>query len=315
MAYDSPLRLPLVQPMLAGAGPPPARPEEWAFEIKYDGARVLSYADSAGLRLLTRNGNDATARYPELGELEELLGGRAAILDGEVIATDAQGRPSFSRLQQRLGLTRPQAIRTGVAQVPVTLMLFDLLWLEDRSTTGLPYRERRELLESLPLNGARVVVPPTWPGTAAAEAVEWTRAQGLEGVIAKRLASTYSAGRSRDWRKLKNTRSLDVWIAGWVPIGNSVKALLLGVPDDGLRYVGAVGTGFSDAERWPLAAVLERVASPVSPLTSGPAPDRWQLVRWVRPLIRGEVEYLEYTGDGGVLRHPVWKGLRGPLGD
>ena len=316
MPGDPATRLPVVQPMLASAGTPPTRPREWAYEIKWDGARVLSYLDGAGLRLLTRGGNDATARYPELGELKQLLGVRAAILDGEVIATDASGRPSFSRLQQRLGLTRPQAIRTGTAQVPVTLMLFDLLWLDDRATTALPYRERRALLESLPLAGARIVVPPAWPGTAAADAVEWTRAQGLEGVIAKRLSSIYTTGRSRDWLKLKNVNSLDVTIVGWVPTGSTVKALLLGVPDDGgWRYVGAVGTGFSDAQRKELAALLERVASTLSPLTGGPAPDRGQPVRWARPLLRGEVEYLEYTGAGGVLRHPVWKGLRGPLGD
>jgi bifunctional non-homologous end joining protein LigD len=268
------------------------------------------------VRLLTRNSNDVTDRYPELGELREMLGGRAAILDGEVIATDAQGRPSFSRLQQRMMLTRPAAIRTGVAKVPVTLMLFDLLWLDTRSTTGLTYRGRRELLESLPLDGARVLVPPAWPGSAAAEALEWTRAQGLEGVIAKRLASVYTPGRSRDWLKLKHIRSLDVWICGWVPTGSTVKALLLGVPEDGgLRYVGAVGTGFSEAERRALAALLERLAAPVSPMTSGPSPDRGQPVRWVRPVVRGEVEYLEYTKEGGVLRHPVWKGLRGSLAE
>jgi bifunctional non-homologous end joining protein LigD len=315
MARDTAIRLPLVQPMLASAGKPPDRPEQWAYEIKYDGSRIVSYLDGSGLRLLTRGGNDVTARYPELGELKELLGGRAAILDGEVIATDAAGRPSFSRLQQRMMLTRPAAIRTGAAKVPVTLMVFDCLWLDTRSTTGLTYRGRRELLESLPLDGARVVVPPAWPGTAANEALEWTRDQGLEGCIAKRLASTYTSGRSSDWRKLKHVRSLDVVVCGWVPTGSTVKALLLGVPDGGgLRYVGAVGTGLSDAERRALAGLLERLAAPASPLTSGPAPDRGQPIRWVRPVVRGEVEYLEYTSSQ-LLRHPVWKGLRGELGE
>jgi bifunctional non-homologous end joining protein LigD len=302
--------------MLASTGKLPARLEEWALEIKYDGARTIAYLDGTGLRLLTRNGNVVTARYPELGELGELLGNRTAILDGEVIATDSTGRPSFSRLQERMMLSRPEAIRTVAARVPVTLMLFDVLWL-DRSLTGLTYRGRREILESLQLDGTRIVVPPAWPGTDAEQALAFTRDHGLEGLIAKRLASTYAAGiRSRDWIKLKNVRSLDVTVVGWVPTGKTLKALLLAVPDDGgLRYVGAVGTGFSDAERRTLAALLERLAAPASPLTSGRSPDRGQPVRWVRPVVRGEVEYLEYTENSHLLRHPVWKGLRGSLGE
>jgi bifunctional non-homologous end joining protein LigD len=205
----------------------------WGLEIKWDGARTISYLDGTGLRLLTRNGNVVTARYPELAELRELLGNRTAILDGEVIATDASGRPSFSRLQERMMLSRPTTIRTVAARVPVTLMLFDVLWL-DRSLTGLTYRGRREVLESLPLDGARIVVPPAWPGTDAEQDLAFTRDHGLEGLIAKRLASTYAAGiRSRDWIKLKNVRLLDVTVVGWVPTGKTVKALLLGVPDDG----------------------------------------------------------------------------------
>jgi bifunctional non-homologous end joining protein LigD len=200
----------------------------WALEIKWDGARIISYLDGTGLRLLTRNGNVVTARYPEL---RELLGDRTAILDGEVIATDASGRPSFSRLQERMMLSRPSTIRTVAARVPVTLMLFDVLWL-DRSLTGLTYRGRREVLESLALDGARIVVPPAWPGTDAEQALAFTRDHGLEGLIAKRLASTYAAGiRSRDWIKLKNVHSLDVTVVGWVPTGKTVKARLGGNDD------------------------------------------------------------------------------------
>jgi len=306
-------RLPVLQPMLASAGRLPARPQEWAFEIKYDGARILAYLEQGDLHLWTRSGNEATDRYPELGELSDLLGDRTVILDGEVIATDAQGKPSFNRLQERMMLTRPAAVRAAMARTPVTLMIFDILWLDDRSTTKLTYRNRRELLQSLPLNGTSAIVPPAWPGTAAEEALTWTRDQGLEGVIAKRLDSIYvPAARSRNWIKLKHTRTLEVTVCGWVPSGNTLKALLLGVPDgDGLRYVGAVGTGFSDTERRSLAARLQLLAEPASPLTSGPAPERGQPVRWVRPAVHGEVEYLEYTKPGGVLRHPVWKGLRG----
>nr|WP_166682583.1 hypothetical protein [Streptomyces sp. 846.5] len=144
--------------------------------------------------------------------------------------------------------------------------------------------------------------------------MDFTRDLGLEGVIAKRLMSPYIQGRrSRDWIKYKHVKSLDVTVVGWMPTGNTVKALLMALPHgDGLRYVGAVGTGFSDAERRALAALLERLTVPDSLLTSGRSPDRKPPVRWVRPEIQGEVEYLEFTQPSGLLRHPVWKGLRGP---
>lgn len=308
--------LPLVQPMLASPGPAPADTDQWAYEVKWDGMRIMSYLDgTGGLRLLSRNANQATARYPELAELTELLGGRSAVLDGEVIATDEQGRPHFGRLQERMTLRSPTAVKAAMLAYPVTLMLFDVVHLDGRDLTGMSYRGRREVLESLPLDGTRVVVPPAWPGSMAGEAVAWTQAQGLEGVIAKRLGSSYTPGaRSKDWIKIKHVLTADVVIGGWVPAGTTVKALLLGVRDgDRLRYVGNVGTGFSQAERKALYGLLEQTSADTSPFT-GPGPDRGEPVRWCRPQLAGEVEYLEYTSAGN-LRHPVWKGLRGPLGE
>lgn len=203
--------LPMVQPMLATAATGlPSDPAQWAVEVKWDGMRVTVYLDGAGgLRLLTRNANSATDRYPEAAELLELLPGVDAVLDGEVIATGPDGRPSFGLLQERMTLRRPEAIRAAARTRPVTLLLFDVTWLNGRSLTAMSYQARREALESLALNSDRIMVPPVWPGTEVAAALEWTAQQGLEGVVAKRLASPYRPGaRSKDWIKIKHTRSL-----------------------------------------------------------------------------------------------------------
>ena len=315
------VHLPVVPPMLATAASGlPSDPAQWAVEVKWDGMRVAVYLDGAGgLRLLTRNGNLATDRYPEAAELLELLPGVDAVLDGEVIATGPDGRPSFGLLQERMTLRRPEAIRAAARTRPVTLLLFDVTWLRGRSLTAMSYRDRREVLESLALSSERIMVPPVWPGTEASTALEGTAQQGLEGVVAKRLASVYRPGiRSKDWIKIKHTRSLDVLIGGWVPDGAAVKALLLGVRDgQDLRYVGRVGTGFTQAQRRSLGLLLESVGTDRSPFTAGPAlpalPGNERL-RFVRPEIAGEVDYLELTGSK-VMRHPVWRGLRGPHGD
>ena len=313
------VELPLIRPMLATPGTRlPADPDRWAVEVKWDGVRITAYLDGgAGLRLLTRNANQATERYPEAAELQDLLPvGTDAILDCEIIATGPDGRPSFGRLQERMSLRRPAAIRTGARTFPVTLMLFDVLWLNGRSLVETAYLDRREVLESLPLDGHRVVVPPAWPGSEADAALEWTAQQGLEGVVAKRLTSTYQPGvRSEDWVKFKHTKSLDVTIGGWIPSGTTVKALLVGVRDGAdLRYVGRVGTGFSDAEGRALVGLLSHLAIDRSPFTAGPALPRTEPIRFVRPEVTGEVDYLDIT-DAGLLGHPVWRGLRGAHAD
>ena len=319
-AAPTPVELPVLEPMLASPGTMPSDPDEWLFEVKWDGMRLLSSHDGAGgLRLLSRNGNSATERFPELGELARLLPGRDLILDGEAIAPDDQGRPSFGRLQQRMTLRGAPAIRRATYTVPVSLMVFDLLWLDGASLVDLPYAERRALLEELDLGGAHVHVPPAWPGSMAAEAARWTRERGMEGLVAKRLGSRYRPGvRSPEWVKIKYARALDVVVGGWVPggpRGTAVKSLLVGVVDpSGLRYVGAVGTGFAEAERRALAGLLHGLECPVSPFSGPPAGlDRGESVRFVRPDLQAEVGYAEFT-DRGLLRQPVWRGLRGDIG-
>jgi bifunctional non-homologous end joining protein LigD len=311
-AATGPAGLPALEPMLATAAPLPPDEDRWAAEVKWDGARTLAYVPGDGsVRFVSRGGIDVTATYPELGILATLLHPKLrAVLDGEVLAFGPDGRPSFSRLQRRMGLRRPGAER--LREVPVTLVLFDVLILAGESAMKLPYTARRELLQHLELAAPRVVVPPYWTGRGQ-EALSWTREHQLEGIVAKRLDSPYAAGkRSPSWVKVKNLTSMDVLIGGWVPggpSGTTVRSLLLGVADpSGLRFVASAGD-FSAREARRLAALLTPLEVQHRPFTAGGVPRSLGPVRWVRPELTGEVEYLEETS-GGQLRHPIWRGLR-----
>src|SRR3954447_2256251 len=242
-----------VEPMLARTGELPADEAGWAFEIKWDGVRAMAYIDGGRLRLEARSGRDITPRYPELRELGRALAGREAVLDGEVVAFDADGRPSFQRLQGRMHLTSEHAVRRLSQSEPVAYIIFDLLWLDGHSLMGLPYTERRERLLELGLNGATWQTPASHVGDGAA-LLEASRAQGLEGIIAKRLDCPYTPGRrSPGWVKVKNVRETDVVVGGWLPgegkRGGRLGALVVGFYEDGeLKYAGRVGTGFGEAE-------------------------------------------------------------------
>lgn len=307
------VRLPHLEPMLATAGPMP--PDEgFAAEVKWDGARALAVVQGDGtVRLTGRRGTDLTARFPEVTAALASSARGPAILDGELVVMGPDGTPSFGLIQRRLHRTRQTAIAAGVKANPAIYTVFDLLWTTE-SHLAEPYTERRQRLEDLGLRHAHVRVPPIWT-EAGQQALAWTRDHHLEGVILKRLESPYRPGaRSRDWIKVKNLSQSLVTIGGWLPGGpaaNTVRALLLGIPvDDGLLYVGSVGTGFSMAERRALAALLRRLDTTVSPFTTVPTGlERGTHLRYVQPRLVGTVEYLEVT-DAGQLRHPTWKGLR-----
>ncbi|WP_152626276.1 ATP-dependent DNA ligase [Streptacidiphilus carbonis] len=308
-----------IAPMLAGEGPPPADTRGWAAEVKWDGMRVIvAVAADGAVRAFARSGADATARYPELQSLSRLAGVAPVVLDAEVVAlAPGTGIPSFERLQQRMTLRQPDRIRAARARIPVTPMVFDVLRHRGEPVTGRSYLERRGLLDRLDLpHDGSVAAPPAWIGADVPAAVEWTRERGLEGVILKRLASVYQPGRrSQDWVKVKFRPTVDVVIGGWLADARGEpRSLLLGKPDgEGLRYIGSCGSGLSAAQRSLLLPLLREAAAGRSPFTAGP-PLPVADIRWVQPLLRGEVQYAEVT-DAGSLRQPAWKGLRGLAGE
>ena len=301
-----------VVPMLARLADLPTDPERWAFEVKWDGVRALAYSEPGHLRLQARSGNDITKRYPELARLNRALSSHSAILDGEIVAFDEAGRPSFGRLQHRMHIASEAQARRLAKESPVAYVIFDLLWLDGHSVMGLPYTDRRELLERLELKGSNWQVPDHVTGDGR-DLQAATRAQGLEGIVAKRLDSPYEPGRrSTSWRKIKNVQRTDVVVCGWMPgegrRSNSIGALLVAVEEEGhLRYAGRVGTGFTDRELDRLLGLLTPLVRDEVPWTAGSRPPRGAVL--VEPRHVAEVEYIEWTSDG-VLRAPSYKGLR-----
>lgn len=314
------------RPMLATSAPAvPKDEDKWSFEVKWDGIRALAFVSGGRIRLEARSGNDVSHRYPELGALGRALGTTEVILDGEIVALDPKtGRPSFERLQRRMHVESESAIRRLRQDVPITYALFDILWLDGHPTTGLPYSERRRLLEELGLNGPAWHTPAAHPGEGSA-LLEATRSAGLEGVLAKRLDSLYEPGvRTRQWLKIKNHLSQEFVVGGWLPGEGSrgrLGALLLGVYQDdgnllgdtpqppGLRFAGRVGTGFTDAELTRLVRLLDPLRRDTPPFEPRPPRPVAKEAIWVEPEIVVEVEFTEWTGVG-ILRHPSYKGQR-----
>jgi bifunctional non-homologous end joining protein LigD len=302
-----------VEPMLARLSTMPKDEERWAFEVKWDGVRAIAHSEPGRLSFITRNGNDVSAAYPELRPLNRALGSHAAILDGEVVAFDEQGKPSFQALQSRMHLRGETAVKRRAAERPVVYVIFDLLWLDGHSLLDLPYAERREQLVALGLDGEHWRVPAHHEGHGSA-LLAATREQGLEGVMAKRLDSRYAPGR-RDgsWLKIKNSQRQELVIGGWTEgrraRQNRLGALELGVhdPDTGeLKYAGKVGTGLDEAELDRLGELLKPLARRSSPF-AGRQPARG--AHFVEPRLVCEVEFGEWTRDGR-LRHPRYEGLR-----
>ena len=298
-------------PMLAVAGDLPADDEQWAFEVKWDGVRALTYVDGGVLRMESRNLLDITPRYPEVHGLVETLGSIGAVLDGEVVTFDDEDRPSFQLLQARMHVTSVHEVRLRMATHPVVYMVFDVLWLAGESTVGLPYTERRRLLAQLELEGPAWRVPAHHIGDGEAMLAA-SQERGLEGVLAKRLDSVYEPGRrSRSWRKVKNVRRQEVVVGGWLEGTRNregrIGALLVGYYDgDALRFAGKVGTGYTDRTLEELAAILAPLARDTSPFADKVP---YRQAHWVEPVLVAEVEFTEWTA-GGTLRHPSYKGLR-----
>jgi bifunctional non-homologous end joining protein LigD len=304
-----------IEPMLATTGTLPARKEGWAYEFKWDGVRAIVYVDGGRVRALTRNGKDLVTSFPELRHLGSFLGSTSAVLDGELVALDDAGRPDFGKLQRRLHVTSSSTAAKRAKEAPVSFLVFDVLYVLGRSTIDLPYDERRKVLEALHLAGDTFATPPSFVDVPGKELLAISVERGLEGVVAKRRDSTYTPGqRSHHWLKVKNVRTQEVVIGGWTDgrgeLSGTLGALLLGIPeDDGLSYVGKVGTGFSDQLRAELRMDLGDLAEERSPFTTALTRAETALAHFVRPVLVGEVQYSEWTHDGH-LRHPTWRGLR-----
>jgi bifunctional non-homologous end joining protein LigD len=286
--------------------------DDWAFEMKWDGIRAIATIANGELTLASRNGIDLTPTYPELGSLVDAVTGDA-VIDGEIVALDKKGRPSFGLLQERMNLTKPAEVEAARKKNGVQFFAFDLLELDGDSLLKREYDERRSLLLTHVSPSETVKLPPAFEGDEHA-AMASSRELGLEGVVAKKRDSTYLPGkRGRAWVKLKHHRSQEVVVAGWQPgkgnRANRVGSLLLGIPsEDGLTYVGKVGTGFADKELASMVTKFARLERQTSPLVGVPNAEAVG-ARWIRPSLVGEVEFAEWTASGR-LRQPSWRGWR-----
>jgi bifunctional non-homologous end joining protein LigD len=289
-------------PMLATEGSVERlKATQWSFEGKWDGYRVVVDANRGKLNLRSRRGRDVTGEYPQFESLAADLADHHVILDGEAVALDASGVPSFSEMQNRARSTR------------VEYWAFDILHLDGRSLMRAKYSDRRRLLEAL-AEGGGLIVPDRLPGDGP-EAMEHARKQGWEGVVAKKRDSTYQPGRrSSSWIKDKIWCTQEVVIGGWRQgeggRSSGIGALMLGIPQDGgLHFAGRVGTGFTEKELAKLKDILKPLETDKSPFNTRLPTQDAKGVTFVRPELVGEVRYSERTSDGR-LRQPSWRGLR-----
>jgi len=300
-----------VVPMLARLDELPAKEEGWAAEVKWDGVRAIAYCRPGRLALQTRNLRDVTVQYPEVRRLSRQLGARDAVLDGELVAFDDDGRPSFARLQQRIHQTSEALVRNRMKTHPVTYVIFDLLYLDGKDLMAEPYRRRRELLGELELSGPNWQTP-SYSTDHAEELLAASGEQGLEGLVLKRLESAYSPGkRTGEWLKVKNIGRQEFVIGGWQPgrgrRRGQIGSLLVGYYDgEELRYAGKVGTGFSDQDLIMLGERLGPLAQKENPFAGRRGP---RGARYAEPALVAEIEFRELTGDG-MVRHGSFKGLR-----
>jgi bifunctional non-homologous end joining protein LigD len=297
------MSIPTYSPMLATRWPQPFSDPEWGFEVKWDGVRAVVHWDGSDLTVFSRSGRSIIATYPELDRLDGLA---PCILDGEIVALDDRGRPSFGRLQQRMNVAVAGAAQTVV---PISFMAFDVLYLAEPLITAT-WRERRARLAALELP-APFVVPEAVAGEGEAL---WAgiREEGLEGMVAKRMDSPYRPGvRSPDWRKVARVDQVRAVVGGFLPgvrsRATTFGSLLLGLVDgDRLRYIGSVGTGFDGPSLQAIRAALDEMVTAASPFQSDAEIAAHAV--FVEPALTALVEFKEWT-QTGKLRAPAFKGF------
>lgn len=310
-----------VHPMLAESIEKPFDSAEWLFEIKWDGYRAVAFIENGKARLVSRNQNDLTPRYPELKDLPQFIKAKSAILDGEVVALDAEGRASFSLMQQRTGF-RPGGKRAAArADVPVVYYAFDLLYLDGYDWRRMPLEDRKQELASIFVAGdsLRYSDHVTEHGKGL---FEIAASKGLEGILAKKRGSFYEERRSREWLKIKIRHRLECVVGGYTePEGSRAHfgSLVLGLYDDNGRliHVGQAGSGFDQKSLAEIWKILQKIESSKNPFFG--EVEALRRVFWVKPELVAEIEYAEWTGDGSSgkiagtspkLRAPVFLGLR-----
>lgn len=303
--------------MLAESIEEPFDDADWLFEVKWDGYRAIAFIHDGKVRLVSRNQNDLTPRYPELKDLPQFVNAKTAILDGEVVALDEQGRASFSLMQQRTGF-RPGGRRAAAnADVPVLYYAFDLLYLDGYDWRRMPLEERKRKLASLLSTGDTLRYSDHYEQQGKA-LYEIARQKGLEGIVAKKRTSFYVERRSREWLKVKITHRIECVVGGFtLPEGSRTHfgSLVLGLYDKQSRliHVGQVGSGFDQRLLDEIWKTLKKIETKKNPFFG--EVEALRQVGWVKPELVAEVEFAEWTGgtaegSGPKLRAPVFLGLR-----
>ncbi len=302
----------LPAPMLATSVDRPFSRDGWLFELKWDGVRAVAGVDGDTVKVAGRSGRDETSRYPEMAALTAVLRGHRAIVDGEIVVLDPDGRPSFERLQSRINVSRESDVRRVMREHPATYAVFDLLWLDGRDLMSTSLRIRKKTLKDV-LGGADGILYTDHVERDGEDLFAALSGQGIEGMVGKLADSTYQPGRrSHDWVKVKAWQTQSCVIAGWTGgrgrRASQIGALILGVYDgDMLQHCGQVGTGFDEAMLRRLRKKLDALVTDESSLH--PAPRTGEPATWVRPVLVCEVRHAGWTRQG-ILRHPAFVGLR-----
>ncbi len=296
-----------IVPMLAVIGESLPEGPEWVYEVKWDGVRSLCFVEGKKVRLCSRSGRSMEKQYPELAALAEVLKAESAIVDGEIVAFDEQGRPSFAKLQPRIG-ANPKAVPQLARTQPVTLFAFDLLYLNGYDLRGCSLEDRKRLLSSILRPSSVVRYSDHFVGNGP-QLLASARETGLEGVVAKRATSPYESKRSNCWVKMKVVNQQDFAICGFTEGAREFGALILGYYEQGkLLWAGNVGTGFDQSSLKDIHSTLKGMAVKRSPF--GVAHSELKAgVTWVRPELVCTVKFAMWTPDLR-LRAPVFLGLR-----